>query len=225
MLPVNLSTAALLKGIDRNQIVLPIRLDAVAAEEDQRGRVGRVPNGTAFICSANQGTLMEEEKPGLFVAELIKEMRSPRRWRMYSSARAWMCCAVPIANKLPGTRPPWKRNSFLRACRETHGGAGENRPRAARGQASGFAPRPRQRPESMPDDKIATPAPRRLRRSRSRRPTPTPRGTNRSGSWMPEFAPIRTMSRPFTRADRSMRRTGTFLCEEQELFPRHQRLR
>ena len=58
MLPVNLSTAALLKGIDRNQIVLPIRLDAVAAEEDQRGRVGRVPNGTAFICSANQGTLM-----------------------------------------------------------------------------------------------------------------------------------------------------------------------
>jgi hypothetical protein len=155
MLPVNLSTAALLKGIDRNQIVLPIRLDAVAAEEDQRGRVGRVPNGTAFICSANQGTLMEEEKPGLFVAELIKEMRSPRRWRMYSSARAWMCCAVPIANKLPGTRPPWKRNSFLRACRETHGGAGENRPRAARGQASGFAPRPRQRPESMPDDNAA----------------------------------------------------------------------
>jgi hypothetical protein len=26
-----------------------------------------VPNGTAFICSAHQGTLMEEEKPGLFV--------------------------------------------------------------------------------------------------------------------------------------------------------------
>jgi hypothetical protein len=38
MLPVNLSTAALLKGIDRNQIVLPIQLDAVAAEDDQRGR-------------------------------------------------------------------------------------------------------------------------------------------------------------------------------------------
>jgi uncharacterized caspase-like protein len=36
-----------------------------------------VPNGTAFMCSANQGTLMEAEKPGLFVAELIKKMRSP----------------------------------------------------------------------------------------------------------------------------------------------------
>ena len=66
MLPANLSTAALLKGIDRNQIVLPIRLDAVAAEEDQRGRARRCAGSTVEV-----------------------------------SARAWMCCAVPTANKLP----------------------------------------------------------------------------------------------------------------------------
>ena len=97
MLPANLSTAALLKGIDRNQIVLPIRLDAVAAEEDQRGRARR--------CAAQA-----------------------RRWRMYSSARDVLRGSnskqAPLVLVHPG-----RGIHFSRACRETPGGAGENRPR------------------------------------------------------------------------------------------------
>jgi len=106
---------------------------------------------------------------------------------------------------------PGRGIHFFRACRQTPGGAGENRPRAARGEASGFASagpgkagidaRRQNRNPGAPGDCAEA--------GHAGQP-PTPRGTNRSGSWMPEFAPIRTMSRPFTRADRSMRRTGTF---------------
>ena len=114
-----------------------------------------------------------------------------------------------------GKQAPWysfpgRGIHFFRACRQTPGGAGENRPRAARGEASGFASagpgkagidgRQNRNPGAPGDCAEA---------GHAGQP-PTPRGTNRSGSWMPEFAPIRTMSRPFTRADRSMRRTGTF---------------
>jgi tetratricopeptide (TPR) repeat protein len=94
----------------------------------------------AFICSANQGTLMEEEKPGLFVAELIKEMRSPGS----TVEDVFKRTRMDVLRGSNSKQAPWYSSTgrgihFFRACRETHGDAGENRPRAARGQASGFA--------------------------------------------------------------------------------------
>ena len=137
MLPANLSTAALLKGIDRNQIVLPIRLDAVAAEEDQRGRARRCAGSTVEV-----------------------------------SARAWMCCAVPTASKLPGTRPPWKRNSFFpRLSTDPRWRRREPTPRRPRRSLRFRLRRPRQSRNRW-TTKSQPRRPRRLRRSRSRRPTP-----------------------------------------------------
>jgi len=74
---------------------------------------------------------MEEEKPGLFVAELIKETRSPgstvedvfKRTRM-DVLRGSNSKQAPLVLVHPG-----RGIHFSRACRETPGGAGENRPR------------------------------------------------------------------------------------------------
>jgi hypothetical protein len=142
-----------------------------------------VPNGTAFICSANQGTLMEEEKPGLFVAELIKEMRSPGS----TVEDVFKRTRMDVLRGSNSKQAPWYSSTLEEefifsapAGRPTATQARTDPAPAAKPQVS--PPPAPTKPESMPDDKIATPAPRRLRRSRSRRPTPTPRGTNRSGN-------------------------------------------
>jgi hypothetical protein len=138
MLPVNLSTAALLKGIDRNQIVLPIRLDAVAAEEDRRGRVGRVPNGRLHLLRQSGHPDRGEARPGRGAHQ--GDAQPPLDGGGCIQAHAHGCVArfQQQTSSLVLVHPG-RGILFFRACRETHGGAGENRPRAARGQASGFA--------------------------------------------------------------------------------------
>ena len=152
---------------------------------------------------------MEEEKPGLFVAELIKETRSPGS----TVEDVFKRTRMDVLRGSHGKQAPWYSSTleeeFIFSAPVDRPPVAQARtdpaPPAAKPQVS--PPPAPAKPESMPDDKIATPAP--PATGHAGQP-PTPRGTNRSGSWMPEFAPIRTMSRPFTRADRSMRRTGTF---------------
>ena len=92
---------------------------------------------------------------------------------MYSSVRVWMCCAVPTANKLPGTRPPWKRNSFFpRLSTDPRWRRREPTPRRPRRSLRFRLRRPRQSRNRCPTTKSQPRRPRRLRRSRSRRPTP-----------------------------------------------------
>jgi hypothetical protein len=162
----------------------------------------------AFICSANQGTLIEE-KPGLFVAELIKEMRSPRSTVEDVFKRTRMDVLRGSNSKQAPSYSSTLEEEFIffRACRKTHGGAGENRPRAARGQGSGFASAAPAKPESMPDEKIATPA------TAPKPVTPANPDAARDESIRQLDARIRAnpndVAAIYTRGQ-SMRRTGTF---------------
>jgi hypothetical protein len=161
----------------------------------------------AFICSANQGTLIEE-KPGL-VAELIKEMRSPRS----TVEDVFKRTRMDVLRGSNSKQAPWYSSTLEE---EFFFSAPAGRPTAAQARTDPAPPAAKPqvspppapaKPESMPDEKIATPA------TAPKPVTPANPDAARDESIRQLDARIRAnpndVAAIYTRGQ-SMRRTGTF---------------
>jgi len=162
---------------------------------------------------------MEEEKPGLFVAELIKETRSPGS----TVEDVFKRTRMDVLRGSHGKQAPWYSSTleeeFIFSAPVDRPPVAQARtdpaPPAAKPQVS--PPPAPAKPESM-DDKIATPAP------PATAPKPvTPVNPRRRAGRIDQ-----AVGCPNSRQSERCRghlRARTDLCEEQELFRRHQRLR